>query len=1117
LHKRVLMLSAATFALFSGQALADTTISNKTTSPVTTSADGNITIETDGSIVITTNPVTSPAVMINSSDMVSNAGMISYTGVSSATGVELVTGNTGEIESTGTIDLTGTGTGKIGIEISGPSGDANSGTFTGIVPTGGGDAVAIDLATGSTTKVQGDSSFGIESLSGTNIAGDIDIGGTLTITPENANSTSTQAGNVIAMDIGGTMTGNINILAGGTVVAYGQGAEGIQLLGALTGSIVNAGNLETFGSSTATTTNTNANSKLPEAGTALGIGASVSGGVYNAGPSTAADTTTARAEISTVGTAPTILINPTLDGVTPTTSLVIGYYSDTTDPNFAFLNRGTISGQSTNADQSVTTFEIDGASSAVQTMLTGGLFNGGSITATGVTNSKVASVTATTLSIGNYAVVPLLKNSNESDSGSITASVSGPESGTATAISIQQYGTLNTIDNSGTISASVTTTNPLDVTALTAYAIYDSSGTLNTINNSGTISAVATTLNNNAQVAEAANLSVNSTGVNFTNTGTVTGAILFGTGNDTLSDTGTAQQPATINGNISFGGTNNGGVDTLTIGSFGTVSGAVTETLGGHVNVTIAQGGTLNLENSPSSLEFASGGVVGLYAGTFDVESGGTLGLTVSQPFNLTAFPNTTALIEASTSASIGDDTPFKVSFGSFITSTESKPAVFDLISAPKGDLDISSAELKTIETDFTTPVSQGGSLPYLFTGGVCTWNVNDASSCKGTNPDLSELVLELTPKSIGTGANQIPLTGFAAKMFPYANEALVNDYQLGAAVLNGVTDAQQAQAAYAAFAPDVSGAARALAISLTDEATNVVAARQRALREYADDEGDTTLWGQEFVQRLNQDNTSAGTGYRDTGFGLSLGMDQGDAEDGRYGGAFTFFSGDMNAKAPVLSKTNSEWYMATGYTDWHGKAFFLDTQATVGYAHLNGSRTIDVDSLVRTATNQHPAEYMAGGATAGVQYDWGGTVLMPQLSLDGMAMREEGYKEAKGGDGFDLNVDPSYAASLRAFTGVDARQDINLGSFLLQPEGRVGYRYDIANGVQSLKVNFESVTPTDQFEISGPQPAHGNALAGGGISVSTGAWSVQLGFDYLYANTGNTSEEGTITLLGRI
>jgi outer membrane autotransporter protein len=155
------------------------------------------------------------------------------------------------------------------------------------------------------------------------------------------------------------------------------------------------------------------------------------------------------------------------------------------------------------------------------------------------------------------------------------------------------------------------------------------------------------------------------------------------------------------------------------------------------------------------------------------------------------------------------------------------------------------------------------------------------------------------------------------------------------------------------------------------------------------------------------------------------------------------------------------------------------------------------------------------------LQYDVAGAAFMPQVSLDGLAMRQEGYTETGGGgqngDGFDLHVNANYAASLRAFAGLDMRDDLNMGDFFLQPEGRAGYRYDFANGQDDAKVNFVSVQPLTQFEISGPKPEKGNALAGAGLSVSTGAWSIGLSFDYLYANSGNTSEEGTLTLLGRI
>jgi hypothetical protein len=1110
------MLSAAVAALLSGRALADTDITTKVTTPQNTSTDGDITISSSGAVEITTSPPSVAAVDLNSDAIVTNDGLISYKGVTGATGVEITTGYTGEFISAGKIDMTGSGNDKTGVLISGIPGDPNSGTFTGIVPSGGVLPLAINLQSGSTLAVQGDGSIGIRQLSGTTLDGNIDIAGTVTVTPTSTTSNSTTVGHVIAINLGGTFDGSLNIESGGIVQATGEQAEGVQILGPVTGSIVNQGTIQTAGTLRVNPSNTNE----PQAGTALGIGNSILGGIYNAGPSTISDNTTARAVISTGGNAPTILINPTLANPTPTANLVIGIFSDPTDAGYSFLNRGVIAGNSINANVPVTTFSIIGASGTAETVFQGGLFNAGSISASATTDTKVASVNANALYIGNYAFVPNITNSNESSSGSISASVTGPESGTAYGIWIAPLGNCSalgacsamSLDNSGSITATATTTNPNFVSGLSAYAIYDQSGTLSTITNSGTISAIATTLKNNSQVEVAADLNLNTTGVTFTNTGTVNGAILFGTGNDTLDVYGSAQVPALVNGNISFGGCNSGD-DVLTIGQFASVTGAITEKLGCHVDVSVAQGGTLNLQNTSANL---GSNVIGLYAGSFDMAAGSNLGLVVSQPFNLALNPQAGALIQ-SLNANIGNDSNFGISFGSYIGNFEpgkgvfgSPTATFDLLSAPKGALAVSGSELQTIETDFTTTI------PFLFTGNLCTWNINGRSTCKGGNPGDSELVLNLTPKS----PQELGLTGYALKMFPYANEALAYDDQLGAAMLNDIQNAQQAQSAYNSFAPDASGATRALAISLTDEATNVVAARQRALREYANQEGDLTLWTQQFVERLNQDNTVDGTGYTDSGFGFTLGADEGDSADGRYGGAFTFFSGGMSAKAPLLQKTNSEWYMATGYTDWHGQVFFLDTQATVGYAHLTGARIIDLTGFKRTANSSRPAEYLAGGATAGLQYDVYGAAVMPEISLDGLAMRQEGYTETgaqgPGGDGFDLRVQPDYAASLRAFAGVDARDDINFGDFLLQPEGRAGYRYDFANGQEDVKANFADVQPLTQFEISGPKPARGNALAGAGLGVATGAWSIGLSVDYLYANSGNTSEEGTLTLLGR-
>jgi hypothetical protein len=358
-------------------------------------------------------------------------------------------------------------------------------------------------------------------------------------------------------------------------------------------------------------------------------------------------------------------------------------------------------------------------------------------------------------------------------------------------------------------------------------------------------------------------------------------------------------------------------------------------------------------------------------------------------------------------------------------------------------------------------------------------------------------------------------------------------------AALTGNTDVVTAngqkiyQGIYSSFAPDVTGASRAVAISITDQASGPVGARQRELRMYAGQEGGATLWGQEFAQRLNVGNTLPASGYNNSGFGFALGMDTGSPSSGRYGGALTFFSGDTSEKAPRHSKTTSEWYMLTGYSDWRGaKGLFIDGQISAGYGNLKGKRSLVIDgvcsgasAVCRVAESKRGAALLAGGVTTGIIYNSGGTVFIPQISVDGLTMREGGYKESNNkvttvtADGFDLDVKPSYTNSLRAYAGVDLRQDLNFGDFFFQPEVRAGYRYDILGGAVKLKGNFISV-PNSEFTLTGPDPAKGNVVVGGGFAVTTGSWSIGLNYDYLRGEgggSGGTSQTGTISLIGRI
>jgi hypothetical protein len=259
------------------------------------------------------------------------------------------------------------------------------------------------------------------------------------------------------------------------------------------------------------------------------------------------------------------------------------------------------------------------------------------------------------------------------------------------------------------------------------------------------------------------------------------------------------------------------------------------------------------------------------------------------------------------------------------------------------------------------------------------------------------------------------------------------------------------------------------------------------------------------------------------------MGLDDGNILDGRYGAAFTFFTGGMSQKEPTQAKTHEEYLLLTAYTDWRGKGLFLDTQLTAGYGNLQGKRYLNLTSdtttpvtLSREADGNRPTEMLAGGVSTGAIFTAGATVDMPQVSIDGLAMREESYTEGGGGDGFDLHVQPYYANSLRAFIGNDIREDINFGDFFFQPDIRIGYRYDFVDGAVKLKANFASVDTANgqtytPFSITGPDPGRGNLVLGGGASITTGNWSINMSYDYLRTGNGPSAQTGVLTLVGRI
>jgi hypothetical protein len=821
---------------------------------------------------------------------------------------------------------------------------------------------------------------------------------------------------------------------------------------------------------------------------------------------------------------------------------------------------------------------VNGTSVAVKN--TGGLLNTGTISATATTNiasvPATGRVTATAMNIGAYATIPRIDVIAETVSGSsttpgvIAAQVSGVGQGTALALFISDNANVPLLEvgKGATILASVSTNTltpdrglatPTSPFSLISEAVVDQSSSLSTINNAGTIQAFTTQLTPGSgavinNLRRAIDLQADTQdNVTINNSGQILGDLLFGStgdnhilnvGNDIATDDALAATkvanspsnyavvaesilsqtsgaaPTTEVGVINFGA---GTGHQLNVGGYGYVNATIFSSVGA-VDVHVGNNGTLFVANTS-----ATGS---MNANHVDIDAGGTLGLTISQNTNA-SLP----VVKATTEATLAANSNIGLQFGTFVSSGFTAQSINNptaqsivLINAP------------TINMDSATLASDNAALsqrtPFLFQDTKTPLSlVNDSA---GQN-----LVLTLTPRSPGAtnpdGTPGLGLSGDALAQFPFVARALGNDTELGSAIASSLTvyntagqptsginipaSQQQAQQAFSQFGPDTSGGTRAIAIMLTDQATGPVAARQRLLRSYGNVPGDMTLWGEEFSGHINNKGRYSDDGtlnaYKDHGFGFSLGVDGGSPRNGWYGGAFTFYSGDVAQLLPRATKTETEWYMLTGYTDWKGKHVFLDTQVSAAYGDFNETRSINEGGISRIATSKRPAVMLALGANTGLMLHYAGIEVDPHVSLDGLTMREEGYNETGGGAGFDLDVAPYYASSLRTAIGADVKGTVSVWGIDLTPEGRLGYRYDVLQQAVKIKAAFDSTgglgAAGNTMTFVGPDPDAGNTILGLSLGAGTDTWKLGVNYDWIHGDNGSVTQVGTLTVLGRI
>ena len=1079
------------------------TISDEQTTALETNGQ-DLTIANDGdtnngAVTLTT---AGPAVTLNSDNDLINQGTITIADVDDATGVSLEGGTGRNFSNSGNIILSedfvatntdddafvdgpfAVGTGRTGVLISGAS------PFAGNV----------ELTSTSVIDVEGNDSFGIN-LTNTAMAQD-----GLTGNLSNAGSINVTGTNATGINVASGVTGDV--FNTGSIITTGEGAQAINIDADIQGGFSTAGNITNTGFRFPTRTgisNTDLGlsgrdqfgaEDLLQAGSAININGNVTEGILlqdilqdvldadgNQTFTDAGDVIQTRVNISNItqaGSAPAVLVAGNGQVID------IGLVANITDPaadgfdgdlQYAFINQGTVTANGVFDDFDATAIQVENVN------LAGGLSNsGGQLTSTtfvGASTNDPSLSSGTGLArvivFGDAAIADEINNS-----GIITASASeaadvvfsdrtnipAPRAVMATAIEINSGAVVNSIQNSGGISAVLVGRTG------EAIALVDRSGTLNRIDNTGIITASAT---NSDTLGEeetnfslvAIDVSANSSGFTLNQqqgdvfTSLINGDIRLGTGDDTVN-----LSTGSINGDIDF----NAGNDVFALSGGSTYEGSISNNAGLDINVT--EGSTLTLANrdtlTVSSVNFDG-------TSTFTPVLDGSL--QNQDPILVAATANSSVLANGVSSGDIN-----------FETGATIAPTLTNVIGLENTTFAVARAEnsLTIGDIDTLTAVNT----PFLYETGFAI-DPND--------PNTLLVTLDLRDASAAIADGGLGLDTVQAAAFDSTFTALSSNTDLGDAFAN-ITEGNAFNQAFNQILPEFSAAARQFVLVNVDGATGAVANHLDSARRSPDKTGGA--WLQEFAYFADRSLEGNSEQYRGAGFGFTGGLDTALGPFHAVGVNLGFASTEIEDVVGVDEPLDVITFQSGVYAGWQSGKFSVDAYAGGGYNEFEQNRRVRINTFEGASVGEWTGTHINGSLRAGYDLELNDKFwFRPSVSVDYLRLSERAFDE-EGDAGIAVSVDR------RVSEGAGVTGMFNFGAKFqgkrtwIRPSLRIGARHEFLN--DPVLTNFRFIGLTDeqgQSFNSADSLLQAEAFPDNGIllgfSIAAGSAFSSIGFDF--------------------
>jgi outer membrane lipase/esterase len=192
-------------------------------------------------------------------------------------------------------------------------------------------------------------------------------------------------------------------------------------------------------------------------------------------------------------------------------------------------------------------------------------------------------------------------------------------------------------------------------------------------------------------------------------------------------------------------------------------------------------------------------------------------------------------------------------------------------------------------------------------------------------------------------------------------------------------------------------------------------------------------------------------------------------------------------------SRTKMDGYTFGAYGTWYRGRFYVDGQASYGWADYRNTRRIVFPGLDRTASSSPGGSQFTLYGGTGYEIPAGRWTVVPNLSLQYIDLGIDSYTES-GAGALDLNVDRQRTQSLQGNIGGDC-------TTRGRPEERHNAGHQPRLGLR-VHEGFPDITSrlaqgSSPFSIETVSPDRNFLLAGAGVSMMTrSGTSFHIGYD---------------------